>query len=84
MAHEPIIAPAELPPLVIAHAPGAEMPQPSAAEERAADDVFTQGAAALLALNAGAGIVGLLIDNNTSKPLPDEKKQAAPKRAEDE
>jgi hypothetical protein len=72
MAQEPIFAPAEPPPVIVAHAPSAEIPEPTADQERVADDVFARGAAALLALQAGAGVVGLLIDNNTSKPLPAE------------
>ena len=83
MAQEPILAPAEPQSVVVAHAPSAELPEPTADQERVADDVFSRGAAALLALQAGAGVVGLLIDNSTSKPLPAEVPPRLPPERKD-
>ena len=83
MAQEPILAPAEPPPVIVAHAPVAEIPEPTADQEQLADDLFSHSATALFALQASAGIVGLLIDNNTSKPLPEEVPPRLPPERKD-
>jgi hypothetical protein len=75
MAHEPIIAPAAFPSEVKHDAPSAEQPAPTAEQQQVADNLFTdvnQAAAALLALNAGAVAVGMIIDNSRPDNLPQE------------
>lgn len=64
MADEPIIVPQQFEPTVHRTEAAAEQPTPSEAQQRLADDVFTneqeQAAATVLALQAGLGITGHL------------------------
>jgi len=72
MTHEPLVAPAELPPDTRAEAPGLEQPAPPAERQQIADDLFGQAASGLLGLQMGVMAAGLIADNVSEKPLPKE------------
>jgi hypothetical protein len=74
MSQEPLIAPATLPQTGHADAPGLEQPAHTLERQRLADDVFSQAAQALLALQAGNAALGLIVDNAAEQTPPEDGK----------